>query len=334
MLMQRTLGNLARLAICLLLPFAAGPLNAAEIVGVGNFSHIVADLERSAAFYGDALGLERNLAPTEFTDNPAIMRLGDTLGARSRIATFSIPGSELGVELIEYTDIGRRPQQIRFQDPGAGVLQLRVRELDAVLDRVRASAGRVWTPSGEPVRLGETTRIIFVQDPDGFFVELIENTAPGPDAPASGNVLGASFELIVADTLDNAAFYREGFRVAPQVAESFDDTKLLNDTVATSGAAFRRTSLTIPGTSVSMAFLEFRGIARKRLDTRVQDPGTSILQLYVDDVAAVTDRLAAAGGTIVSTGGAPVDLGDGRMLSIVRGPSNLFLELIPAPAGQ
>jgi hypothetical protein len=46
-----------------------------------------------------------------------------------------------------------------------------------------------------------------------------------------------------------------------------------------------------------MAFLEVQGIYRKPLE--------------------------------ISTAGAPVDLGGGRLLSIVRDPNNLYLELIP-----
>jgi catechol 2,3-dioxygenase-like lactoylglutathione lyase family enzyme len=314
---------------------AATTTRAAEVIGVGNFSHIVASLERSIDFYERVLDLEPNVAPTAFSPNPAIMRLGDTLGAQSRIATFRIPGSELGVELIEYKDIDRHPVQARFQHPGATVLQLRVRALDSVLARLADSAGQIWTPTGEPITLGEATRIIFIQDPDGFFVELIESAATAPaTAPESSEVIGGSVELIIADSDTNARFYREGLGFEPQVSADFDDTKLLTDTVDAPGSRFRRTALTIPGTSVAMAFLEFQGIYRKPFDTRVQDPGTAILQLFVDDVPAMTAQLAAAGGRVISTGGQPVDIGGGRLLAIVRDPNNLFLELLPPRSGQ
>ena len=314
----------AILSTGVLVTSALSAAHAAEVVGVGNFSHIVGNLERAIEFYGDVLELEPNVAATPFSANPAIMRLGNTPGAQSRIATFRIPGSELGVELIDYKDIDRHPVQLQFQDPGATVLQLRVRDLDAVLARVERSTGRIWTPTGEPILLGEATRIIFIQDPDGFFIELIEVDAPGP-----GNVVGGTFELIIADSDESAQFYREGLSVAPEVSAEFDDTKLLTDTVATPAAAFRRTVFTIPQTMVTMAFLEFKDIYRRPQQSRVQDPGTPILQLFVDDVPGMTAQLEAAGGTVITEGGV-VDLGGGRLVSIVRDPSNLFLELIPA----
>lgn len=307
------------------------PVRAAEVLGIGNFSHIVANLERSMDFYGRVLELVPNVAPTQWSDNPAIMRLGNTLGAESRITTFSIPGAEFGVELIEYRNIERQPVQARFQDPGASVLQLRVRDLDPVLERLGASAGRIWTPSGEPISLGENARIIFLQDPDGFFVELIENNTAATDVEETRNVVGASFELIIEDSESNAAFYRRGFAADPGIAAEFDATELLNDTVGAHGAGFKRTGMEIPGSRVAMAFLEFRNITRKALATRVQDPGTPILQVFVDDVPGMTLQLVDAGGTLVTAGG-PVDLGGGRRLSIVRGPNNLFLELMPPRA--
>jgi predicted enzyme related to lactoylglutathione lyase len=78
-----------------------------------------------------------------------------------------------------------------------------------------------------------------------------------------------------------------------------------------------------------MAFLEFRGIYRKPLATRVQDPGTALLQLFVDDVPGVMQKLIDAGGTLITTGGGPVDIGGGTLLVIVRDPNNLYFELLP-----
>jgi len=55
-----------------------------DVVGVGNFSHVVRDMDRAVAFYRDVLGLEVG-ASQPFSPNPAIMRLGNTLGAQSKM---------------------------------------------------------------------------------------------------------------------------------------------------------------------------------------------------------------------------------------------------------
>ena len=79
------------------------------VAGVGNFSHIVSNLDKSIEFYRDVLGLELTAPPAPFSPNPAIMKLGNTIGAQSHIAVMKIPGAGFGVELIDYKDIDRKP---------------------------------------------------------------------------------------------------------------------------------------------------------------------------------------------------------------------------------
>src|SRR5437870_2147224 len=62
-------------------PATAPPASNSFITGVGNYSHIVADLDKSLAFYRDVIGLQPNAPPQAFSGNPAIMKLGNTVGA-------------------------------------------------------------------------------------------------------------------------------------------------------------------------------------------------------------------------------------------------------------
>jgi uncharacterized glyoxalase superfamily protein PhnB len=98
------------------------------------------------------------------------------------------------------------------------------------------------------------------------------------------------------------------------------------DTAGTPGAQFRRSSALIPGTSVMMAFMEFKDIDREPLHTRVQDPGTAILQVGVRDVDATVKALKAAGVTVISKNGEAVINGSSKFC-LMRDPNNLFLEL-------
>ena len=77
-----------------------------------------------------------------------------------------------------------------------------------------------------------------------------------------------------------------------------------------------------------MTLIEFKDIDRKRLSGRTQDPGTAVLQLRVRDVTALTAKLKAAGVSIVTTGGEPVEFGPGLKIAIVRDPNNMLLELV------
>jgi catechol 2,3-dioxygenase-like lactoylglutathione lyase family enzyme len=303
---------------------------AGEVTGVGNFSHIVANLEKSVEFYHDVLGLDLATPPQPFAANPAIMKLGDTIGAQSRIAVLKIPGTALGVELIDYKDIDRKPAHPRFQDPGAGNLAILVKDIDVVAARLKKAGAHVLTAAGKPVEVGGVEQAFFVQDPDGFIVEVTQLIPlPAQAAASAGNLFGGSFELSVADTNETVKFYRDLLGFQLRVGDSFNANKLMADTAGTPGAQFRQSSGQIPGTSVRITFIEFKGIDRKPLQTRVQDPGTAILQLRVRDVDSAVKTLKAGGATVVSTGGEPVSLGT-RRLAIVRDPNNLFLELLPA----
>jgi catechol 2,3-dioxygenase-like lactoylglutathione lyase family enzyme len=129
-------------------------------------------MDRALTFYRDVIGLEVAQPPNAFSGNPAIMDLGNTPGGQSRFGSLRVPGSQMGVELIEYKGDDRKPARPRFQDPGAANLILTVRDLDAIVARVKRSPGRIQTLSGTPATIQNGTRVIFVQDPDGFFVEL------------------------------------------------------------------------------------------------------------------------------------------------------------------
>jgi catechol 2,3-dioxygenase-like lactoylglutathione lyase family enzyme len=301
----------------LLMCAAAAGVQAQEVTGVGNFSHIVANLDRSLAFYHDVLGLELVAPARPFDPNPTIMKLGDIIGAQSRMVQLRVPGSAVGVEIIEYKDIERKPAHPRFQDPGAANLALRVKDFDGVVDRAKKAGVHVLTVGGMPATI-RGGRYLFLQDDDGFVVELNQSEMPG-----------AGFEAAVEDTEKTAAAYR-ALGLMPTAPAAFNDDKTMNDTAGTPGAQFRQSRVAIPGAG-SITFIEFKGIDRNPLHTRTQDPGTAILQLNVRGLDAMLTKLKAAGFAVVSTGSQPVDMG-GVKIALVRDLNNLFLELIERKA--
>jgi predicted enzyme related to lactoylglutathione lyase len=290
-----------------------------DIIGVGNFSHIVQNLDKSLEFYRDVLGLEVAVNQP-FAPNLAIAKLGNTLGGQSRYAALKVPGSEIGVELIEYKDIERKPQRPHFYDPGAANMILRVRDLDAVFAKLQKFGATVITAAGKPVTINNTVHVVFVQDPDGFVVELGQGTP------------GGAFELSVVNSEESVKFYNDLLGFSMKLGAEVNTNKLMAETAGAPGGSFRQSRAMIPGTSVSMTLIEFKDIARKPLKGRVQDPGTAILQLRVHDVTALTKKLKEAGVPVVTTGGEPVDVGRGLKISIVSDPNNLMLELLQAPS--
>src|SRR5271170_2686273 len=266
--------------------FAQRPAPPGDVVGVGGFSHSVSSVETSVAFYRDVLGLEMPNPPRAFDSTQWIIDMGNTPGAQSRPSILRFPGSKLGVELIDYKDIDRQAAHPRFHDPGAASLILTVRDIDPLMAKLKAAHAHINSKGGEPATItganGSCGHVVFVQDPDGFFIEISQrDPAPATTASDSSNIIGGAFEIIVADLDQTLHLYHDvlGFQTQPPTA--WDGTKLMMDTAGTLGAQFRRSSATIPGTSVMIAFMEFKDIDRKPLHTRTQDPGTAILQVAV-----------------------------------------------------
>ena len=305
------------------------PAPPGEVIGVGNFAHIVANVDESLKFYHDVLGLEVGVTQG-FAPNPAIEKLGHTEGGQSRIAVVKVPGIALGIELIEYKDIKREPQRPRFFDPGAANFAMRIRDLDGLFPKVAAFPGvKIITAGGKPVTIktpNGTLHAVFVQDPDGFVVEMLD----APNAPAGeGHVLsGSAFEATVANSEESVKFYKELLGFDMKLGTAFNDNQEMSSTAGAPGASFKQSTATIPGTSVPFTLIEFKNIERKKLSGRTQDPGTTVLQLVVKDVAALTAKLKAAGVPVVTTGGGPVQVVPGLDIAIVRDPNNMLLELV------
>jgi len=119
------------------------------VVGVGPFLHIISDLDQSLAFYHDTLGLEITGpagAEHKFTDNPAVANLYGVPGKQFRAAVLKIPGSEMGIELVQWGE-ARAPKA----GPTAATLMLR-------------RPGAIRTP---------------LDDPDGFTVEVDPSVIAG-----------------------------------------------------------------------------------------------------------------------------------------------------------
>lgn len=318
--------------IAAILP-AQGPQPAApgDVVGAGNFSHIVTSLEKSVAFYHDVLGLDIATPPQAFSPNPAIMKMTNAIGGQSRIAVLKIPGAAFGLELIEYKDVARNPANPRFQDPGAGNLALRVRDIDAVVERLRKAGAHVLTAAGKAVEIQGIEKGFFAQDPDGFIVELAQPIPLPEKTDSNSNLIGASIEVTIADTDQSVKFYRDllGFEVRP--GTTFNGNKLMAETAGVPGGEWRQSHTTLPGTTVGLTLIEFRNIERKPLHTRIPDPGTALIQLRVRDIDALVAKLKAGGASVVAPDGEPVSVGPVK-IAIVRDPNNLYLELIGAPA--
>ncbi len=143
---------------------------------------------------------------------------------------------------------------------------------------------------------------MFVQDPDGFVVEMLDVANPPADAPAGFVIGGGSFEPSMRNSEESVKFYNELLGFDFKLGERFNDNQEMAATAGAPGASFRQSTARIPGTTMPFTLIEFKNIEHKELSGRTQDPGTTVLQLIVKDVTALSAKLKAAGVPFVTTG--------------------------------
>jgi lactoylglutathione lyase len=121
----------------------------------------VGDLERSIGFYTDILGMKvlRTTDRPEHKYTLAFLGYGDEATNAVLELTYNYG--------VDHYDLGSAYGHIAIEVPNA----------KAACDAVRAKGGTVSRDAG-PVKGGSTV-IAFVQDPDGYKIELIEHRASG-----------------------------------------------------------------------------------------------------------------------------------------------------------
>ena len=183
----------------------AGAQTAGRILRPNAVVHSVADLERSVAFYRDAVGLTPE--PSAGFPTGASTRLAaafGTPGATIRAATFSISGSDVRLTLVQFSGVAAAPIRQRLQDPGSVKLVVRVRDIDAAFARVRGRIARVYTEGGAPMKPEGPAAVntsVIMRDPDGYPLELVLQDTPAISSavPPASNIVGGWATFIVGD---------------------------------------------------------------------------------------------------------------------------------------
>jgi catechol 2,3-dioxygenase-like lactoylglutathione lyase family enzyme len=292
--------------------------------------HSVADVERSAAFYRDAVGL--TMEPSAGFPTGASPRIGTafgTPGATIRAATFSIPGSDVRLTLVQFSGVAVSPVRQRLQDPGSVKLIVRVRNIDAAFERVRGRIDRVYTDGGAPMKPEGPAAVntsVIMRDPDGYPLELVLQDVPeiSSAVPSTSNVVGGWATFIVGDVAASIEFYRTrlGFEPVGTPRPLAAMVLALQGTPDATGSM--SAGVRPPGGLNTWRMYDFRNIDRARLDSRLQDPGTPAVSFWVDSVAALVARLEESGVAIAVD---PVQI-DGTTRAFVRDLNGLLLEFV------
>jgi diaminopimelate decarboxylase len=143
---------------------------------VDHISVTCTSIDRSLTFYRDGLGLavlERGIE----TDDRIAEVIGLS-GARVRFADLAL-GDDRLIELLEYEQPVGRALRPNPNDRGAGHVALVVDDVDAALRRLSHHGFPSRSPSvllDDHDGRWKDARIVYVDDPDGFVIELIQRS--------------------------------------------------------------------------------------------------------------------------------------------------------------
>jgi catechol 2,3-dioxygenase-like lactoylglutathione lyase family enzyme len=208
-------------------PQPVGIRSDGQVVSVIQWLTVVADLAKAEQFYHGLMGLES-------VGGDPRMRLGfyatvpflaEMYNSQSDLRNFTlrIPGSDMGVEPSQRKDATGKLLASRIEDPGAGHLMLKTWNIDGFIPRIAKGGAQVLTAGGQPVTVAGPNgrnRVIWLREPNGFFVAL-EQPEPPPAAPGANGApspsyyTGADAGFAVEDMDKTVRFYRDllGFQV-------------------------------------------------------------------------------------------------------------------------
>jgi catechol 2,3-dioxygenase-like lactoylglutathione lyase family enzyme len=310
---------------------------AGHIESLSHAIHAVDDLDTTLAFYRDVFGLRGN--PQEFP-NPAVPLLTNAPGVTLRMSMLALPG-RMRFELTHFKGVERKPAQAKYTDPGAASIVFHVRDIDTAVANAKKANAPIVTTGGVPVEISTAAgkaRSLILRDPDGFFVQLIQDAASADASPAGapeGNIQRVSLAYTMESAESTAKFYTGMMGIELSGPSAFSkDPALLQLYGAPAGTEFRKLSGLMPGPPAAVEFTEFRGIPRSKFHLRVRDPGAPAMAIQVVNLVGMVAQMKAAGINLISANGQLVDFGNGIHNIFVEDPNGMNIELFERAAPQ
>lgn len=137
-------------------------------------SIVVDNLEQTARMYESLVGPDFKFWLSPWMGDAAYEKLTDT-HSQFRMAQAMVPGSPVVMELIEYKNHSKQFKRPYFQDAGAAHFLFMSKDDDVMIKRVKAAHLHTESKSDAPVFISKTTRMFFVGDPQGFWLEFMDH---------------------------------------------------------------------------------------------------------------------------------------------------------------
>jgi predicted enzyme related to lactoylglutathione lyase len=318
----------------------------APVRGLYNWIHTTGDAERSFAFYRDVFGIELARSPfagpasasappeairpvSQAGSDALVWDLTNTHGSRFRTVFMRAADTPFGLE-SEFFDVRRSERQANAWDPGASKLIFAVRDLDAVMGRLKTRRAPVVTIGGVALTT-PSGRAMLVRDPDGYLVEVRQaSSAAVSAAKASGDAIETAIWISVARRERALAFYETllGFQIRATRTENDAELRVNGLTEG----RLTQTVMSIPGIEATVVLAEFArpttaNPAAMSFEWRVQDVGAPQFQLEVAGLDALLERTARAGYRFLSVGAKPIQRPFGRFVFAVD-PDGILVEFV------
>lgn len=298
------------------------------IVGLLHASYTVSHLQRSIAFYGRTLGIERT--HTQVSDQPYLAGVTGLPGCSLLIGFAQVEGDDSTFEVLEYVHPKGRQAGVGFGRVGTPHVCWAVDNLSAAHERLVAH-GVTFMAEPHPVGHGPwgDARGTFLLDPDGLLVELIE---PAGESSGGDRLMAMHHTSFTVSNLDAALDLLCGELGLETMARHEGDSAYARHIGSLDDAYVRAAYLALPNTAHLLQVWEFRTPTGPPADTAPNNVGSGHFCFMVDDIMADYEALTARGVQFI---GSPTEvtagLNRGAYAAYFMGPDNIRLELFQGP---
>jgi catechol 2,3-dioxygenase-like lactoylglutathione lyase family enzyme len=294
------------------------------IEGLFHTGITVSDLDRSVAFYVGTLGVEG--ARTQVSDQPYLSGVTGFPGCSLKIGFVQVEGDTSVLEIIEYVHPKGGQVGDEFGRAGTRHICWSVDNLSAIYERLSARGVRFLAP---PSVVGEGPwrgfRGVFLRDPDGLLLELIEPPSPRDGSGRLTNMVHTGFAVSNLETALRFFCDKLGLEVSSRYEGESDYTRHFG---GLADPFLSAAWLSIPNTDSLVELWELRDPKQSPADAATNTVGSGHLCFMVTDLPAVYRTLVDRGVQFV---GPPVEVtagvNKGGYAIYFMGPDSIRFEL-------
>ena len=154
----------------------------ANILAAG-LAFTVKNADATMRYYQDALGFVPGVPKELYALGAGLLAQEGLSSGIAKSAFTRVPGTAVPVEFVEIRSSDAGAFQPTIRDPGAGMLRLRVKDIDALLPKLKAGGATVSSENGQPVTFANGQRMVVVHDPNNFFIQPVQAAPPQPRQP-------------------------------------------------------------------------------------------------------------------------------------------------------